>query len=100
MVERLDDGVYRHPEPASEVVPDRDAEFVTGLAETEECIAAIAADLAAYPGAHLAPRDLTADVVFGPIGVERNFRSVQHHQQLGLVGMQPRQQAVQCREAR
>src|SRR5882757_1624761 len=100
MVERLDDDVSGHSEPASEVIPNRDAEFVTGLPETEECVAAIAADLAACPGTDLAPRDLTADVVFGPIGVERDFRPVQHHQQFGLVGMQPCQQAVQGGEAR
>jgi hypothetical protein len=31
--------------------------------------------------------------------VERDFRPFQHHQQFGLVGVQPRQQAVQRHEA-
>ena len=42
---------------------------------------------------------LTADVVFRTIGVERDFRPFQHHQQFGLVGVQPREQAVQRHEA-
>ena len=42
---------------------------------------------------------MAADVVFRSVGVERDFRPLQHHQQLGLVGVQPRQQAVQRGEA-
>ena len=80
-----DSGYY--PEPVAEVVPDRDAEFVTGFDEPQESIAAITAGIASCPGADLASRDLTADVVLGSIGVERNFRPLQHHQQLRLVGM-------------
>jgi len=49
--------------------PDRDAELVAGLDETEESIAAIPADVASRPGADLAPRDLTANVVFRTVGV-------------------------------
>ena len=38
-------------------------------------------------------------MILRTVGVERDLRPVQHHQQLGLVGMQPRQQAVQRDEA-
>ena len=31
--------------------------------------------------------------------MQRYLRAIEHHQQLGLVGMQPRQQAVECGEA-
>ena len=99
MIERSKDDVSRHPEPAAQIIPDRDAEFVAGLGEAQERVAAIAADIAPCPGADLPPRDITADVVLRAVGVERDFRPVQHHQQLGFVGMQPRQQAVQGDEA-
>src|ERR1700676_570197 len=99
MVERLNDRVSRYLEPAAQIVPDRDSELVAGLNETEESIATIPADVASRPGADLAACDLTANVVFRTVGVERDFRSVQHHQQLGLVGVQPRQQAIQRGEA-
>lgn len=99
MVERLNDPVSRHLESAAEIVPDRDTEFVACLGETQESIAAVAADIAARPGADLAPRDVTTNIVLRTVGMKRDLRSVQHHQQLGFVGMQARQQAIQRDEA-
>ena len=99
MVERFDDRVPDDSEPAAEIIPDRDAELVAGLDETEECIATIPADVAPCAGADLAPRHLTADVVLRAVGVERDFGPFEHHQQLSLVGMQPCQQAIQRGEA-
>jgi hypothetical protein len=66
-----------------------------GLGEPEEGIAAIASVVAARSGADLAADHLTADIALGAIGVQRDFRSLQHHQQLGLVGVQPLQQSIQ-----
>src|SRR5665213_3340514 len=99
MVERFDDRVPGDFEPAAQIIPDRDAQFVTRLEETEESIAAVAADVAPCAGADLAPCDVTANVVLRTVGVERDLRPLQHHQQLILIGMQPRQQAVQRGEA-
>ena len=42
-----------------------------------------------------AARDLAADVVFRPVGVERNFRPVEYGRQLGLVGVQPAEQPIE-----
>ena len=42
---------------------------------------------------------MEADVALGAIGVERYVRAIEHHQQLGLVGVQPREQAIQRDEA-
>jgi IS66 C-terminal element len=42
---------------------------------------------------------VAADVVFGAVGVERDFRSFEHHQQFGFVGVKPRQQPVEDIEA-
>jgi hypothetical protein len=99
MVKRFNDRMPRHPEPAAQIIPDLDTELVAGLDETEEGIATIPADVAPCSRADLAPRDLTANVVFRTIGVERDFRPVQHHQQLGLIGMQSCQQPIQRGEA-
>src|SRR5450755_3654649 len=95
MVEWFDDRVPGDFEPAAQIIPDLDAELVAGLDETEESIAAVPADVGPCASADLAPRDLTANVVFRAVGVKRDFRPVQHHQQLGLIGMQPRQEAIQ-----
>ena len=46
MVEWCDDCVPGDFQPATQVIPDRDAEFVTRLHKAEECISAIPADLA------------------------------------------------------
>ena len=67
--------------------------------QTEEGVTTIAAGVASGPAADLAPGHLTANVVFRSVGVERDFRPLEHHQQLGLIGMQPRQQAIQRGEA-
>src|ERR1700729_1283428 len=86
-------------ESAAQVIPERDAEIVTRFGETEKSIATIPSDVAPCSRADLAPCHLTANVVLRSVGVERDFGSLQHHQQLGLIGMQPRQQAVQRGEA-
>jgi hypothetical protein len=80
MVERCNDRVPRYLEPATHIIPDRDAEPVAGLDDAEGCIATIPADVASRPGADLAPRDATTDVVLGAVGVQRYFGPVQHHQ--------------------
>ena len=69
------------------------------LARPRKGIAAIAAEVAACSGADLAADNLTADVVLGAIGIQRRRGLVEHHQQFGLVGMQPREQAVEGGEA-
>src|SRR3954451_21326478 len=53
LVERLDECVAHHLEPAAQIIPDRDAEVVAGLGEAQESITAVAADIAARPGTDL-----------------------------------------------
>ena len=55
--------------------------------------------VAAGAAADLALGDLAADVVLRAVGVQRDLRAVEHHQQLGLVGVQPGEQAVEGGEA-
>jgi hypothetical protein len=47
----------------------------------------------------LIDRFVTADVAFRAVGVARNVRPLQHHQQFRLVGEQAFQQAVEHDEA-
>jgi hypothetical protein len=42
---------------------------------------------------------MEADVTLGAIGVKRYLRPIEHPQQLGLVGVQPREQTVERDEA-
>src|SRR5215213_4800912 len=67
--------------------------------EPEEGIAAIASTVTAGSGTDLAAGDLAADVILRAIGMQRDFRPLQHHQQFGFVGPQPRQKAIQRDEA-
>jgi hypothetical protein len=90
--------VARNAEPAAEIIPKRHAALGAGFGKSEESIAAIAPIIAAGSGAELAAGDVAADVVLGAIGMEWDFRPLQHPQQFGLVGMQPCEQPIQCDE--
>src|ERR1039458_1170287 len=85
----------RHLEPAAQVIPDSDPELSARLAKPQQSIAAITSEIASCPGADFAARDLTSDIALRAVGVQRNFRPVEHHQQLGLVGVKSRQKPVQ-----
>jgi len=86
-------------EPVAEVIPEGDAQLLAGLCQAEERVAAVASDVAAGATADFALGDLAADVVLRAIGVQRHLRPVEHHQQGGLVGVQPPEQPVQGGEA-
>ena len=64
------------------------------VGQAEKCVATIAAVIAVGATADLALDDLAADVALRAVGVEWYLRVVERHQQLGLVGMQPREQAI------
>src|SRR5450755_3849335 len=86
-------------EPGAKIIPEGDAELPAGLSEPEKCVAAVATDVAVGSAADVAFGDLAADVVFRTIGVQRNVRVIEHHQQFVFVGMQPLQQTVKGDEA-
>ena len=64
MVERFNDRGPHHLEPAAQIIPDRDAQFVTRLGEAQEPIMGLPAGLTSGSGADFPPYDVTADVVF------------------------------------
>ena len=85
--------------PRAEIVPEGDAELAAGLGQSEEGVAAVSTGIAACAAADLALGHLTADVVLRTVGVERDFGSLEHHQQLGLVGVEASEQPVEGDEA-
>ena len=99
MLQGLDGRVPCHLESAPQIIPDRDPEFGACFGEPEERIAAIPSDFASCSGADLPPRDVASDIVLRSVGVEGDFRPLQHHRQFCPIGMQPRQQAIQRGEA-
>ncbi len=74
-------------------------EFRAGLCESQEGVAAIAPEVASSTPTDLPLGDLAADVVLRAVGVQRDFRAVENHQQFGFVGEQPSEQAVEGGEA-
>src|SRR5579864_3459199 len=99
MCERFDNGVPRHLEPVTQIIPEADPEFGAGFGEAKERIAVVAAKVASGSGADLPPRDVTTDIVLRSVGVEGDLGPFQYHEQFSLIGMQPRQQPVQRGEA-
>src|SRR4051794_23108395 len=88
-------GLVWDGEPGAEIVPERHSELLAGFHQAQERVPAIAAPVAASSAADLAPGDLGADVVLRSVGVQRDLGAVEHSEQFGLVGTQPREQPVQ-----
>jgi hypothetical protein len=55
VIERPNEDVADHLEPAAQVVPERDAELVAGLGKTQQRITAIAANIAVNSLAIMTP---------------------------------------------
>ena len=91
--------MVQRSEAIAEIIPERYAQFGAGVHQAEESIAAISSCVAVRAAADLALDDVTADVALGTIGVQRDLRPVEHGQQLGLVGIEPLQQAIEGDEA-
>jgi hypothetical protein len=85
--------------PGTEVIPEGDGEPGGSFHETEEGITTITPEIAARAAADLALSDLAADGVFGAIGMQRDLRPVEGHQQFGFFGMEPSEQPVEAGKA-
>ena len=57
-------------EPGAQIIPERDAELPACLGEPEECVAAVATDVAVRSAADVAFGHLAAYVVFRAVVVE------------------------------
>src|SRR5881227_1785233 len=82
-------------EPAAKIIPEADVQLGACLDQPEESIAAVASKVASRAAADFAFGDLAADVVLRAVGMQRDFRAVERHQQFRLVGVQPHEQSVQ-----
>ena len=82
-------------EPVCEIIPERDTQLGAGVHEPEKRVAAITPGIAAGSAADLTLGNVAADVALRTVGVQRDLRPIEHHQQLGFVGMQPLEQAIE-----
>ena len=89
----------RDGEARAEIVPERDPQFETGFCQTNEAVAAVGTRVTAGATANLSPCHLSANVIFRSIGVERNLGTLEHHEQFGLLFVQPSEQTVECDES-
>ena len=87
------------PPISREIIPEDDSQFFASFGEAKESIAAIATDIAAGAAADLAFGDVSPNIVFRAVGVERDFGPLKHFEQLGLVGVESFEQAVEGDEA-
>src|SRR5215468_5578856 len=65
----------------------------------QRIIAAVGTRVTAGATANLSPCHLSANVIFRSIGVERNLGTLEHHEQFGLLFVQPNEQTVECDES-
>ena len=79
-----DGGAAANAESGAKKVPKGNAELPAGLGESEK---RVATDVAVGSAADGAFGHLATGVVFRSIGVKRNFRAIEHHQQLVFVGV-------------
>jgi hypothetical protein len=94
-----DGGAAADAESGAKIIPKGNAELPACLSEPEKRVAAVATDVAVGSAADVAFGHLAADVIFRAVGVQRNFRVIEHHQQFVFVGVQPLQQTVKGDEA-
>ncbi len=87
-------------EPCTQVIPEADAEFPTGLGQPEKGVAAIASGIGFGSATDVTLGHQAADVIFRAVGVQRDVWTVEHPQQLGLIGVQTLEQPVQCGKPR
>src|SRR5258708_30552777 len=86
-------------EPVGEIVPEGDTELGAGFGQAEESIAAISPCIASGSAADLSLDDVAADIALRSVGLERDLWPIENHQQFGLAGVQPGDQAVERGEA-
>ncbi len=82
----------------AEVIPEADIEFHTGFCEAEESVSAISTLVAARRAADFSSRDLTSNIVFRTVRMQRYIGAIQNLQQFRFIGVQSRQQAIQSDE--
>src|SRR5208282_4707940 len=85
----------RESEAVAEIVEEGDAEFRACLGEAEHDVASAAAFVGHGSAGDFALGDEGADVVFGGVGVEGDFRPLEHAQEFALAREQAFEDAVE-----
>ena len=85
----------RDSETVAKVVEERDFELGAGLGEAEHDVSGDASFFADRPAGDFSLGDDGANVVFAGVGVEGNFRPLEHAQQLVLVGVEALEEPVE-----
>jgi len=93
------DGIGGDAEAVAEVNPERDGVLLACLFQREEGVPASSAIVATSAAADFSDGDRIADLLFGPVGVERNLRPIEHDQQLGFPFFEPGQRIVEIGKA-
>src|SRR5215204_3685885 len=94
-----DVGLAGDCQSGAEIIPECNAELGAGFGEAEEGVATVSPGITSCAAADFSLGDLASDVVLRAVGVERNFGSFEHHQQLGLVGVKACEQPIEGDEA-
>jgi len=82
-------------EPVATVSIERDAKFGACLHETKHGVAGGAPGFTDSASGNFPLGDKDTNVVFRTVGMERDFWTIEYAQQLGLLAMETRKQAVQ-----
>src|SRR5271166_4688014 len=89
------DSGSRETQAIAEVVEERDSEFRARLGEAEHDVASAAAFFGDGSAGDFALGDAGPDVVFGGVGVESDFRPLEHAQEFALSGEQAFEDALE-----
>src|SRR5271165_2923811 len=89
------DSGSRETQAIAKVVEERDSEFRARLGEAEHDVASAAAFFGDGSAGDFALGDAGPDVVFGGVGVESDFRPLEHAQEFALSGEQAFEDAVE-----
>ena len=97
--EAWDDRRFRQSEAVAKIIPEADG-LLGACFISPRKVATIAACIRTGSGGDFAARHLAANIVFRAVGVQRDLRALQHHEQFVFLCTKPRQEPVEGDEAR
>lgn len=83
------------PQPIAEIVPERQAELLAGLHQSEHAVTRLPTVATDRAAGNLSLDDKSAQIPFLRIGMERGFRPLENPQQFCLAASQSKQQFVE-----
>jgi len=83
------------PEPVAQIVPEGQTELLAGLHQAKQIVPSDAPVAAHSTAGDLVRDHKTAQIIFGRVGVKRDFRPLEYAQQFCLSAQEPQQQLVE-----